>query len=60
MQFDGNASNLPKRSELPQSPDAPAGAAWIWGKDDEVLHPQRAPTCHRPAHNVFGDGSLGG
>jgi hypothetical protein len=30
------APTLPKRTELPAIPGAPVGAAWFWGKDDEV------------------------
>lgn len=38
IKFDRNAdaSTLPKRTELPAIPGAPVGAAWFWGKDDEV------------------------
>jgi hypothetical protein len=36
MLFDKNSNSLPKRSELPKIPGAPEGAAWFWGKDDEV------------------------
>lgn len=39
FQYDGNEDNyknLPKRSELPVIPEAPAGAAWFWGRDDGV------------------------
>lgn len=36
MQLAGDSSSLPRRSELPQLPNAPPGAAWVWGKDDEV------------------------
>jgi hypothetical protein len=34
--FDPNSNSLPKRSELEDIPGAPKGAAWFWGKDDEV------------------------
>jgi hypothetical protein len=34
--FDPNSNSLPKRSELPAIEGAPKGAAWFWGKDDEV------------------------
>lgn len=37
MRFDPDSDNLPKRSELPDIPGAPKGAAWFWGADDEVL-----------------------
>ncbi|OAL33538.1 hypothetical protein AYO20_07224 [Fonsecaea nubica] len=36
LTLDPNSDNLPKRSELPSIPDAPAGALWFWGKDDEL------------------------
>lgn len=36
MIFDPDSDSLPKRSELPDIPGAPKGAAWFWGKDDEV------------------------
>jgi hypothetical protein len=39
MLFDPDSDSLPKRSELPDIPGAPKGAAWFWGKDDEVLLP---------------------
>jgi hypothetical protein len=34
--FDPKSNSLPKRSELEDIPGAPKGAAWFWGKDDEV------------------------
>jgi len=34
--FDPNSNSLPKRSELPAIDGAPKGAAWFWGKDDEL------------------------
>lgn len=36
MKFDPSSQSLPKRSELPKIDGAPDGAAWFWGKDDEV------------------------
>ncbi|KAK0248388.1 hypothetical protein LTR91_011194 [Friedmanniomyces endolithicus] len=36
MLFDPSSTSLPKRSELPSIEGAPAGAAWFWGKDDEL------------------------
>ncbi|KIX98790.1 uncharacterized protein Z520_05251 [Fonsecaea multimorphosa CBS 102226] len=36
MHFDPSSTALPKRSELPSIPGAPDGAAWFWGKDDEL------------------------
>ncbi|KAH0848648.1 hypothetical protein FOPE_02556 [Fonsecaea pedrosoi] len=35
LTLDPNSDHLPKRSELPPIPGAPAGALWFWGKDDE-------------------------
>jgi hypothetical protein len=37
MQFDPSSKALPKRSELTPIEGAPDGAAWFWGKDDEVF-----------------------
>ena len=34
--FDPESENLPKWSELEDIPGAPKGAAWFWGKDDQV------------------------
>lgn len=39
MRFDKNSDSLPSRSDLPKIDGAPNGAAWFWGKDDEVLKP---------------------
>jgi len=39
MLLDPRSSSLPKRSELPDIPGTPKGAAWFWGKDDEVWTP---------------------
>jgi hypothetical protein len=36
LALDPNADDLPKRSELPDIPGAPPGAAWFWGQDDNV------------------------
>ena len=36
MIFDADSDKLPKRSELQHVAGAPEGAAWFWGKDDEV------------------------
>lgn len=36
MILDPNSDDLPKRSELPQVPGTPIGAAWFWGENDEV------------------------
>ncbi|OAL39437.1 hypothetical protein AYO20_01307 [Fonsecaea nubica] len=36
MSFDPDSDSLPKRAELPDIPGAPKGAAWFWGKDDEL------------------------
>lgn len=37
MQYDPNATHLPKRNDLPSIEGAPEGAAWFWGQDDEVV-----------------------
>ncbi len=50
MQLDKSSSTLPKRSELPEIPDAPPGAAWLWGKDDEV----RSSPCPDLDEHVLG------
>lgn len=36
MQFDPSATQLPVRKDLLPIKGAPAGAAWFWGKNDEV------------------------
>ena len=36
LRLDPTEVTLPKRSELPTIPNAPAGAAWFWGSNDEV------------------------
>jgi hypothetical protein len=36
MRLDQNASQFPKRADLPEIPGAPKDAAWFWGEDDEV------------------------
>ncbi|KAK4959246.1 hypothetical protein LTR10_004048 [Elasticomyces elasticus] len=36
MLYDPSSTSLPKRSELPNIDGAPEGAAWFWGKDDEL------------------------
>ncbi|MCJ1358895.1 MAG: hypothetical protein MMC33_008895 [Icmadophila ericetorum] len=32
--FNPDSTKFPTRKELPKIPDAPEGAAWVWGKDD--------------------------
>lgn len=34
--FNPDSHLLPKLSELEPIPGAPKGAAWFWGKDDQV------------------------
>jgi hypothetical protein len=34
--FDPNASSFPTRAQIPKIEGAPEGAAWVWGKDDQV------------------------
>jgi hypothetical protein len=34
--FDPNSSTLPSRKNLPAIPDAPDGAAWVWGPADNL------------------------
>jgi hypothetical protein len=34
--FEPDSTIFPTRKELPEIPGAPAGAAWVWGKDDYV------------------------
>ncbi|KAL4805231.1 putative cyclase-domain-containing protein [Aspergillus unguis] len=36
MQFNPDATSLPLRRHLPAIPGSPEGAAWFWGKDDEL------------------------
>lgn len=36
MNFDPRSDQLLKRSELPKIEGAPDGAAWFWGKEDQV------------------------
>ena len=36
LPWDPNCTKFPSRKDLPKLPDAPDGAAWVWGKDDEV------------------------
>lgn len=32
--WDPNSTIFPARKDLPEIPNAPKGAAWVWGKDD--------------------------
>ncbi|KAJ6120548.1 cyclase [Penicillium sp. IBT 18751x] len=46
LPWDPNCTKFPRLNELPQLPNAPEGAAWVWGKDDQLgrlnlLTPQR-------------------
>jgi hypothetical protein len=34
--LDPNSESFPKYKDLPRYPGEPEGAAWLWGKDDEV------------------------
>ena len=34
--FDPNATTFPLRKDLLGIPGAPEGAAWLWGKDDQI------------------------
>mgnify|MGYP001636370534 CR=1 FL=1 len=36
LPWDPNSTKFPSRKDLPKLPDAPDGAAWVWGNDDEV------------------------
>lgn len=36
MRLDPTSDELPKRKHLPPIEGAPTGAAWFWGKDDQV------------------------
>lgn len=36
LPWDPNCTQFPSRKELPNIPGAPEGAAWVWGKDDQV------------------------
>ncbi|KAB8231428.1 hypothetical protein BDV23DRAFT_171419 [Aspergillus alliaceus] len=36
LPWDPNCTQFPSRKELPKIPGAPDGAAWVWGKDDEI------------------------
>ncbi|KAJ5224643.1 uncharacterized protein N7469_008146 [Penicillium citrinum] len=36
LPWDPNALSFPSHDELPSLPDAPEGAAWVWGKDDQL------------------------
>lgn len=39
LPWNPNSTSFPTRKNLPKLPDAPDGAAWVWGKDDEVSSP---------------------
>lgn len=36
LPWDPDSSNFPRRKDLPKLDGAPEGAAWVWGKDDNV------------------------
>jgi hypothetical protein len=39
LPWDPNSLSFPSHDELPKLPDAPEGAAWVWGKEDQVYVP---------------------
>ena len=39
--FDPNCTKFPSRKDVPKRADAPEGAAWVWGEDDQV-HPPKS------------------
>ncbi|KAJ5975932.1 hypothetical protein N7481_009639 [Penicillium waksmanii] len=36
LPWDPNSLRFPSHDELPTLPDAPQGAAWVWGKEDQL------------------------
>ena len=36
LPFDPDATSFPSRKDVPRREDALEGAAWVWGKDDNV------------------------
>ena len=36
LPFDPDSTVFPSRKDVPRRDDAPEGAAWVWGKDDNV------------------------
>ncbi|KAJ5204404.1 uncharacterized protein N7498_005283 [Penicillium cinerascens] len=36
LPWDPNCARFPLRKELPRLPNSPEGAAWVWGKDDQL------------------------
>ncbi|KAL8709792.1 MAG: hypothetical protein Q9220_005578 [cf. Caloplaca sp. 1 TL-2023] len=34
--FDPDCTRFPNRKDVPRRADAPAGAAWVWGEDDQL------------------------
>ncbi|KAG6988539.1 hypothetical protein G7Y79_00071g097100 [Physcia stellaris] len=36
LPFDPDATSFPSRKNVPRREDAPDGAAWVWGKDDNL------------------------
>lgn len=39
LPFDPDSTVFPSRKDVPRRDDAPEGAAWVWGKDDNVCIP---------------------
>lgn len=39
LPWNPNNAEFPSRNILPKLSGAPDGAAWVWGKDDEVKAP---------------------
>ena len=37
--YNPDAKSFPSRKDVPRREDAPEGAAWVWGKDDNVSQP---------------------
>jgi hypothetical protein len=48
LPWDPKCLQFPVRGDLANQPDEPAGAAWVWGKDDQV---RSEP--HMRAYRVF-------
>lgn len=43
--FDPNCSKFPNRKDVPRRADAPPGAAWVWGEDDQVSSSYHLYVC---------------
>lgn len=37
--FDPDCTKFPQRKDVPQVPNGPPGAAWVWGENDFVSMP---------------------